>query len=188
MTLDNVLSDAFRRLEAGVADHAAPFHLLGLGTVADGGLPELRIVVLRGFDGAARRLIAHTDARSGKFAQLQTNPAVALLGWDPMARLQIRLRGTATLHAGDAAAQAAWGALSHGRRQLYRLRQSPGTALPDPSPHHYSEAPESVGFAAFAIVAVVFDEMETLLLADGGQERARFRFAGDGVAASWLVP
>ncbi len=188
VTLDEVLDNACHLLAAGVADRASPFRTLGLATVATDGTPDVRIVVLRTFDAAARHLSVHTDARSAKCRQLHGNPAVALLGWDPAGRWQIRLHGRATTHSGDAVARAAWEALPHVTRQLYRLREAPGTTLPDPSPAQYSEGPEALGFAAFVVVGVAFDRLETLRLTDDGQIRARFDFAGGDVAAAWLVP
>jgi hypothetical protein len=175
-------------LAAGIADRDAPFRTLGLATVATDGTPDVRIVVLRGFDAAARRLSVHTDARSAKCRQLHTHPAVALLGWDPARRLQVRLHGRAAMHSGDAVARAAWDALTAVNRQLYRLRQAPGSPLPDPSPAHYAEGPEALGFAAFVVLEVAFDRLETLRLTDQGQVRARFDFAADAVSAAWLVP
>ena len=50
---------------------------------------------------------------------------------------------------------AAWAALPTVNRQLYRLRQPPGTPLPDPSPDQYEEASEAVGFAAFVLSHVL---------------------------------
>ena len=188
VTLDEVLQTAFGLLAGGIAERGSPFRTLSLATVATDGTPDTRIVVLRTFDAAARHLSVHTDARSAKCRQLHGNNAVALLGWDAARRWQIRLHGHATVHSGDPVARAAWDALPHITRQLYRLRQPPGTPLPDPSPAHYSEGPEALGFAAFVVVGVAFDRLETLQLTDDGQIRARFDFTAGEVAAAWLVP
>jgi hypothetical protein len=188
VTLDEVLADAFQCLAAGVTDRASPFRTVGVATVAADGTPDVRVLVLRTFDGTARHLTLHTDARSTKYAELRANPAVALLGWDRERRLQLRLRGRASLHSGGGTARAAWEALPQVTRQLYRLHQAPGTRLPDPSPGHYDEAPEAVGFASFVVVGVTFDRLETLRLTDHGLVRARFDFAAGGVDAAWLVP
>ena len=122
VTLDEILNDAFGLLAAAIKDRAAPFRTVALATVAAEGAPDVRTVVLRSFDAGARRLSVHTDARSTKVAQIQAHPAVALLAWDPMRRLQLRLRGQASLRAGDAMTRDAWEGLPGATRHLYRLR------------------------------------------------------------------
>ena len=188
MTLDGILDEAFALLAAATKDRAAPFRTVTLATVAAGGGPDVRIVVLRSFDPAGRRLSVHTDARSAKVAQIQAHPAVALLAWDPVRRLQLRLRGQASLRSGDAMTRDAWEGLPGATRHLYRLRQVPGTRLPEPSPNQYDEAPEAFGFARFLVVDIAFDRLEALHLTHLGQIRARFDFAGAAVDAAWLVP
>jgi hypothetical protein len=188
VTLDEILNDAFGLLAAAIKDRAAPFRTVALATVAAEGAPDVRTVVLRSFDAGARRLSVHTDARSTKVAQIQAHPAVALLAWDPARRLQLRLRGQASLRAGDAMTRDAWEGLPGATRHLYRLRQAPGTTLTDPSPNQYDEAPEAFGFARFLVVEIAFDRLEALHLTHLGQIRARFDFAGAAVDAAWLVP
>jgi pyridoxamine 5'-phosphate oxidase len=188
VSLDAVLEDALHRLAAGVSDPRSPFRTLTLASVDAAGAPDQRTLVLRAFDPAARQLSLHTDNRSAKIAHLQRQPAVSLHVWDGEERLQVRIAGNATLHVGDDVARAAWEALPGLNRQLYRLRQSPGTPLADPSPLHYDEYPEAMGFAAFAVLAVAFNRLESLRLSGQGQLRARFDWSGDGRSSAWLVP
>ena len=186
--LDSVLDEAFALLLAATRDFRSPFRTIGLATVAEDGGPDVRSVVVRSLDVATRRLVLHTDARSAKVAQIAAQPAVALLAWDPVERLQLRLRGHATLRSGDAATRDAWAALPGATRHLYRLRQAPGSALSDPSPNQYDEAPEAFGFARFVLLDVSISRLESLRLTQVGQVRARFDFDGENVAGSWLVP
>ena len=187
MSLDEVLQEALGLLRGGVTERGSPFRTLILASGDADGTPDVRTVVLRGFDPAARTLAFHTDARSAKVAQLQAQPVAALLGWDAGRRLQIRLRGRATLRAGDAVARAAWDELPPLGRQLYRVRQTPGATLPSPAATHL-EAPDGMGFAVFMVVEIAFDRLETLLLGESGQVRARFDWTGDAVSSNWLVP
>ncbi len=188
VTLDGILDEAFALLAAAAKDRAAPFRTVALATVAAGGGPDVRTVVVRSFDAAGRRLSVHTDARSAKVAQIHAHPAVALLAWDPVRRLQLRLRGQARLRGGDAMTRDAWEGLPGATRHLYRLRQAPGTKLPEPSPNQYDEASEAFGFARFQIVEIAFDHLESLHLTHLGQIRASFDFTGAEVDAAWLVP
>lgn len=184
--LPGTLAEAFRLLSRGVADRRSPFHTPCLGTVDADGAPVLRTVVLRGFDPAARRIRIHTDLRSGKAAELRANPAVALHGYDAAAQVQLRLSGTATVHAADEVADAAWAASRPFSRRCYATPDAPGTACATPP-----EAPtdEAAGRPHFAAVLIAFDRLDWLWLCADGHRRARFAWAADGApAATWLVP
>jgi hypothetical protein len=184
--LDGTLAEAFRLLSRGVADRRSPFHTPCLGTVDAAGAPVLRTVVLRGFDPASRRLRIHTDLRSGKAAELRANPAVALHGYDQAAQVQLRLSGTATLHARDEVADAAWAASRPFSRRCYATPDAPGTPCATPP-----DAPtdEAAGRPHFAAVIIAFDRLEWLWLAAAGHRRARFAWGADGAfSATWLVP
>ncbi len=188
MTLDETLADAFAHLAEAVTDRAAPFRTPALATVAEDGTPDARIVVLRSFDPDSRQIRVHTDARAAKHAQIFASPAVALVAWDAGRRLQIRLHGRAILHMGDDIARADWAALPPPTQNLYRQRQVPASTLPAPLAGRDDMGPEAEGFGNFAVVAIAFDRLETLHLADGGHIRARFDFADGTISASWLMP
>lgn len=188
MSLDEVLREALGLLRDGVADRHSAFRTPTLATVDGEGGPDLRTVVLRAFDASARTLAVHTDARSAKAAQLRANPLVALHVWDAGRRLQIRLRGRASLHTDDATARAAWDGLSSFGRQLYRVRPIPGTTLPDPSEAQLDLLPEADGFGLLTVIAVAFDRLDSLRLTDDGQIRARFDWSADGCRTAWIVP
>lgn len=188
MSLDAVLAEACDLLSSAVDDPSSALRVLTLATIAESGAPDLRSVILRACDPAGRRLSIHTDSRSGKVGQLRRLPMVALHGWDPARRLQLRLSGVAALHQNDDIASAAWAALSPLGRQLYRVRQTPGAEVPDPSPAHYGEYPEAAGYAFFTVVEIACHEIEVLRLAGHGQTRARFRREGERMTAAWLVP
>jgi hypothetical protein len=188
MTLDETLADAFSRLRQAVADRAAPFRTPALATVGEDGTPEVRTVVLRSFVATARHLSVHTDARAAKHAEIVATPTVALVAWDAAARLQVRLRGRAVLHTGDAVARTDWDALPSVARKLYCFRQPCGLPLPARLGGRDNVGTEAESFANFAVIAITFDRLETLHLADEGHIRARFDFSDGTVSASWLMP
>ena len=73
--------------EAGVAEPNA----MTIGTVADDGTPDARIVLVRGAD--ERGFAFFTNYRSAKSRQLEAHPvAVAVFGWLDLHR-QVRVRG-----------------------------------------------------------------------------------------------
>ncbi len=185
-TLDDVLAAALARLQGGAADPGSPWHDPTLCTVGLDGTPQARTVVLRRFDPAARLLETHTDTRSTKHAELLAHPQAGLHGWDETDKVQLRITGTATLHTGDAVAEAAWAALRPRSRATYRVQPGPGTLRETPDPA--GEMDEAASRAVFCVVRLAFDRLEWLQLGPQNHRRARFGWAGAERTASWLVP
>ncbi len=183
--LDETLAEAFRLLARGVADRRSPFHTPTLATIAADGTPSLRTLVLRGFDAPLLALRLHTDARSAKFAELARDPRAAVHGYDPGARIQLRLAGEATLHTNDAEADAAWAQATANSRLVYAQSSAPGTTVESP------QLPPFTGDARahFATLTLRFHALEFLWLAAAGHRRARFTWDGDArTGAEWRAP
>lgn len=100
-SLTGILDTVWSHLTRGKADRKHPARHPTLATIGPDG-PELRTLVLRAVDRDVATLECHTDATSPKVDHITNDPRVALHVWVPSARLQIRLRATATLHPGDA--------------------------------------------------------------------------------------
>lgn len=187
--LDAAYEEAWRLLDDGVTNSKAPFHLPAVATVASDGAPHLRTVVLRKADRAAGHLQFHTDRRSPKVAEIAAEPRVALHFYDRQAKVQLRVRGRAAVHAQDDVARAAWDWTKPFSRVCYRIDPGPGTPLD--APDGYAEpAPKDpdVGFEIFRVVRVAIAEIEWLYLAGQGRRRALFRLDGVGYRGTWLVP
>ncbi|MBC7799289.1 MAG: pyridoxamine 5'-phosphate oxidase family protein [Gemmatimonadaceae bacterium] len=187
MTLDEVRADAFRRLSRGVADRRSPFRSPALATVGLDGHPQVRTVVLRAFDPAARVIVVHSDLRAGKVADLRANPAVALHVWDEGANIQVRAAGHATTLAGDAA-QPEWDRLHEGSRATYTVGPMPGSPVADPASPDTGRLTDPEAFANFAVIRVRIAGLDWLHLARDGHRRARFTWAHAEWQQEWVVP
>jgi pyridoxamine 5'-phosphate oxidase len=78
-------------LDDATRSEPADANAMALATVDDAGLPNVRMVLLKGFD--PRGLVFYTNMESQKGRELDRNPKAALLfHWKSRAR-QIRLRG-----------------------------------------------------------------------------------------------
>ena len=132
----------------------------------------------------------HTDRRPLKFASLATRPRVALHAYDPAAKVQVRLRGTATLHTNDAIADAAWATSRPISRVCYAQGPAPGSLLETPRlPLIQTGTDEDVGRQNFAAVVITVDGLEWLYLLVHGHRRALFTRGADGtVTKQWLAP
>ncbi len=191
-TLPDILRDCFERLARGKADRRSPFHTPTMATIGLDGRPRQRVVVLRGVDPAARTLRFHTDRRSDKAAELARDPRVALTGYDPGAKIQIRVEGTAALHTDDAVADAAWEGSRMASRACYATAPAPGTPLGAPEAFSLPETDADIlaGRAHFCAVVVAVARIEWLYLKFDGHRRARFEWprAGGEPVMDWLVP
>jgi hypothetical protein len=115
------------------------------------------------------------------------NPRAALHGWDVARRIQLRLTGTATLHAGDEVARLAWEHLRPASRATYRVFPGPGSAVSMPdAPGKAGQ--DSDGFAAFSVIHLHYHVLEWLHLGHSSHRRARFAWFGNTCEATWLSP
>ncbi len=117
-------------LEDGAAVRGAPFRQAAVASVGADGGAEVRTMVLRAADRAARTVHVFTDRRSPKVAELTTEPRCSVLFYDHAAGIQLRLKARAALqrsHEGDAAAQ--WEALPAGSKICYSQPIAPSMAV-----------------------------------------------------------
>jgi 3-hydroxyisobutyrate dehydrogenase len=192
-TLDGVWEDAWSRLEAAVRQRLHPYRTCVVATAGDDGV-DARTVVLRGADRATGTLRFHTDRRSAKLAHLLHDRRVALVFYGD--GVQVRARGIATVHAEDAAADAAWAATPAMSRRCYLTAAAPGTPSGSPTsglpPELAMQRPPLAltgrGRDAFAVVAVRVQSIDWLHLAARGQRRAGFSREGGSWMGTWMVP
>lgn len=167
--LGAALDDAWARL--------APGRYVVLATTARNGA-EARMLVLRGADREAERLMLHTDAATAKVAELAAHPRATLLAWDPDDKVQIRVRVTVEPRPGTTAE---WAALGETARRLYGGFPEPGAPIDNPEDHELVPDP-----ARFRVLMARVEEIETLRL---GHPHARAVFRRDeGFRGTWVAP
>lgn len=190
--LDGARAEAWRRLARGVADRRSGFHTVQLATLGADGGPRVRTVVLRGVDAAARTLRAHTDARSDKATQMETDARAEICAYDAQAKIQIRARGVIAADRDGAAADAAWAGSAPGSRLCYRAAHGPGAPLQTPAQADPTEAMRQagpdVGRENFMAMLLTVERLEWLYLAARGHRRAAFDWDGTGWRGRWLAP
>lgn len=180
---------ALALLARGAADRRAPAHTPSLATVGLDGRPRLRTVVLRSVEpGPVLRI--HTDRRSAKVAEIAADPRVALHVYDAGEAVQLRIDAVATLHRGDAVADAAWVASRPMSRICYGMEPGPGAPLPAGGAFTLPGDPDAVeaGRSAFVVILCRVTALEWLHLAASGHRRARFTVGGEENGGRWLAP
>lgn len=194
-TLDAVLKDCWQSLAVGARHASHPFHNAVLGTSGPDGC-EMRTVVLRAVKPEMRQLMCHTDARAPKRAQILRDPRVSWLFYDERRKVQLRVSGTATVHADDTIAKQRWRTTPARARRCYSILTAPGTAIAQADsglPEHLRrQSPtfdESEPWVEnFAVIVTRIKRLEWLHLRAHGHQRARFEWASGNVTGTWLVP
>ena len=185
--LQAALDRALAILREGASSPHSAWRNVTLATLTTELKPNLRTLVLRGFDLDRRSLELHTDSRSRKHAELRANPAAALHAWNPASAEQIRVEGRIVMHTGDLVARAAWQKLGGRTRDTYRVAQSPGAPVRSPDmPTHTLD--DEQAFAVFTVLTLNVARVEYLLVAENGHRRAAFTWADGLPEAMWLVP
>ncbi len=185
-----ILDAAWAALEAGAQQSKHPFHTPVVATAGAGDC-DARVVVLRRASSEARELAFHTDARAPKVRLLQACHTTAWVFYDPAAKVQVRAKGTTTVHIGDAAAAQAWARTKLMSRRCYLAETAPSTPADEPTsglPAAFRTrsptAQESeAGFVNFALCVTTVMRLEWLYLSARGHRRAAF--AWDAGAAQW---
>jgi pyridoxine/pyridoxamine 5'-phosphate oxidase len=189
--LDASLEHAWAMLVRGGADRRAAFHTPVVATIDEDGAPSQRVMVLRAADPALRSLRLHTDLRSDKLRHVGRDARVALNFYDVAAKLQLRVMGSATAHAGDEIARAAWKSSRPQSRLCYEQHEPPGSVIVKPLAElpvdrRFAEADD--GLKNFAALVVEVSAVEWLYLAIEGHRRARWKWNGNAWEGTWLAP
>ena len=188
--------DCWLRLFNASLHYKDPLHNPVVANVGAKGINQ-RTVVLRKVDTEKKQLSFHTDTRSGKWQELQIDPAVSWLFYNPAGRMQIRLGGVASLHHDDNIANTAWQNSTMSSRKIYlgengpsSIAESPVSGLPAAFESANPTAAESeAGRKNFGIVTTQINWMEWLWLNSKGHRRASFTYDSDNrFDATWLVP
>lgn len=193
LSLDDVWASAWSLLAQGQRQRQHAFHQGVLATMSARG-PAARYVVLRAVDRERGVLAFHTDARSPKFSDIL---AMAKVSWCFYGQhVQLRVRGSASVHRNDAPADNAWHSCTTPLRRAYLLEQAPGSRCDGPGTGAYADelarplSPEQGERARgnFALVQVRLVELDWLHLAASGHRRAGFLREGEHWLQEWRRP
>ncbi|MEM7228800.1 MAG: pyridoxamine 5'-phosphate oxidase family protein [Planctomycetota bacterium] len=197
-SFEAILDDIWMRLECGSTDRRHAFHLPTIASVTPEGIPDARIVVLRGADRASRTIRCHTDLRAPKVAQLRANPHAAWTWYDPSERVQVRAMSTVDVHQGDAdpIASDAWAKTALWSRRCYLAPNAPtepcdtrSKNLPvDVESRPPTEQETMRGVDNFTVLRATVTSFDWLHLAHDGNHRVRFVLRDGGFDATWLQP
>jgi len=193
--LDGVLDHILVMWAGAVRNRYSPLHTPTVCSVS-GNAPAPRIMVLRAVEGPCATFRFHTDVRSSKALKIDAAGHVALLGYDPDARVQLIVRGVGRIERSGDIVDHAWETSALSSRRCYLAAHPPGTetpeatsGLPEALLNRSPTAPESeAGRENFCVLLVDAIELEWLKLTSCGNQRALFQQSGNGWTGNWITP
>ena len=177
-TLPGTWAEIWQVLSEGVARRDAGARLVSLATLSPHG-PQCRTLALRSALKQAGEVTLHTDQKSKKVAELEYDPRVSILVWDPKRKVQLRLNGEASVSRGS---DANWQAVPEPSREAYGHIPSPGT--PIPSSDAWRIEPD---IARFTVITARLNTIDYVSLDPAGHRRALFERT-DAWKGQWLSP
>ncbi len=190
-----ILKNIWKNLDLGTLQRRHPFHQPVFGTICDN-TPELRTVVLRRFWRRPPMLAFHSHKGSPKINQIKANPNVYWLFYHPEEKLQVRIKGLATVHSGDELAEEQWQSTELFSRRCYigeaptQTSKRPTSGLPEDLIDREPTREESeVGRANFVVVTSTIKEIDCLEMSVKGHRRSLFIWHETGeLETKWLTP
>ena len=190
-----ILKKIWKNLDLGTLDRKHPFHLPTFSTIAVDA-PSLRVVVLRRFWRKPPALAFHSHIGSPKIAQIRANPNVYWLFYHPQEKLQVRIKGKATIHTEGDLHEEQWLSTELFSRRCYvgeaptQESKKPTSGLPADLIERQPTREESeLGKANFVVISSAIEEIDCLEMNVKGHRRSLFtwRKAGE-LETGWLTP
>ena len=191
--LDKLHDEIVAKLTRGVLDKKSPYRYFVLSTSIKNNVNS-RMVVLRNFCSKKWELLLHSDCRSKKFQEIESNRNVSLNFWDPKKSIQLRVKGKAEKF--NETNNYAWSRLNVWSKRTYLTQKKPGSVSTSPisgfsekflkTPPNNEEI--NIGFKNFCQIKVFIKKIDCLILSRFGYRRALFEIKGDKLNKKWLVP
>jgi pyridoxamine 5'-phosphate oxidase len=182
--LEEIRSWIWDRHRAALTQLDDPWRTPVVATLDSGGVPGIRMVVLRAVNEGAGELTFHTDFRSPKVKALRSTSVLAWVFYDPVLKVQVRVHSRAQLHHKDEIAEQAWSELAPHQQSAYAGKVASGIDL---SSGDLSEE-RSIGPEIFTVVRASVESMDWLWLGPKGHLRALVQREANGWMARWIAP
>ncbi|MGI8640548.1 MAG: pyridoxamine 5'-phosphate oxidase family protein [Pyrinomonadaceae bacterium] len=190
-----ILKKIWKQLDLGVLERDHPFHTPVFGTSSEC-KANLRVVVLRRFWRRPPRIAFHAHIDSPEIKEIQSNPQVSWLFYHPQEKLQLRIKGTATLHTDDELAEEQWLATGFFSRRCYvgvaptQIVKKATSGMPEEIIERQPTKEESeAGKANFVVISSSLDSIDCLELDVKGNRRSLFLRNENGeLETFWLTP
>jgi 3-hydroxyisobutyrate dehydrogenase len=182
-------------LEEGAEKSKCDFHLASFSTISEDG-PKNRTVVLRRVIKEKNVLIFHTDKRSSKVNEINSNPNISWLFYSHSKKVQLRLEGEAVVYSYGKLWEDQWNSTALMSRKCYLVDHAPSSIIKHPEVYltNYSQfknisiEDSQIGKENFAVVKTKINSIDWLYLKSSGHVRAKFNLENEIMQGKWLVP
>ena len=153
-----------------------------------------RIVVLRKSDQKDKIIQFHSDIRSDKIEKLKKNPKAAMLFYDKVEKIQVRLKVQCVVNHNNEITKDSWSKTQHISRKCYLVDNGPGTESdiptsglkPELDNFEFTMEQSEEGYKNFTVIQCKVKSIEWLYLAAKGHRRAKFDLETN--KDTWLIP
>lgn len=191
--LEALEKDCWTQLVNGAIKSRDSFHTPCIATLNQGEA-SLRTVVLRKAFPLEKQLRFHTDIRSKKWNELALNDSISALFYDALARIQLRVKGKASLHVNNEITAEAWQKTTLSSRRCYLTKNSPSSfsAIPtsglseEIEQEKFTLEESEAGKAHFGIVSIQVESIDWLWIHHAGHRRAFFDYVQNHF--QWMIP
>lgn len=191
--LTDIFSECWNKLEAAGSKDSPLRNMTVCNYAADD--INAYTVVLREANAEHSTLTFYTDHRSPKVEQLQLNGKVTVVLYSDEEKLQLILKGNATIHHQDEVSHRYWQKDGYKGRRSYLAEPSPSTLIDEPADgldyikDKKFEEHDPAGSENFAVVVLKINYLEYLQLNREGNRRAKFTLEDGGeLKEAWLIP
>jgi len=193
--LNLLLNDIWEMLKEGVEKSKSDFHLATFCTISKD-KPKNRTVVLRRVIRERNILIFHTDKRSGKIYEINSNPNISWLFYSHSNKVQLRLEGEAVIYSSGKLFEDQWNSTALMSKKCYLIDHTPSSILKHPEVYlnsysHFNNISiedSQIGKENFAVIETKINSIDWLYLKSSGHIRAKFDLVNELTQGKWLVP
>ena len=180
--LNDLYQDAWKELNFASSNKEHPFNYFTLATTGKNESIRQRTDILRGVT-ENKSLLFYTDLRSTKIKQIQTNPKVSGLFYNPKAQLQVIIKGTILIHTHNEEWEEHKEKIDGKAVNNYNTLFPPGKTIKNPLK---VERTKKLNFAILEFIPARIEYLK--IKEDSNHLRARFRLE-DGIwKETFLVP
>ena len=182
MKSTRVLEIEYNELQKAIKDGKHEYHCFYLATI-NKKKPKIRTVVLRALNENKNTLSFHTDLRSDKVKEIQSNRNVSALFYDKKRRIQIRIQGDAQLDKNSNKLKKIWSSMRPESKLCYMGPFAPGEKLDQFQPNLPNHNAQNIttknnkkGYENFCRVTIYLESLDWLQLEHSGHQRIYFSF------------
>ena len=182
MKSTRVLEIEYNELQKAIKDGKHEYHCFYLATI-NKKAPKIRTVVLRALNKNKNTLSFHTDLRSEKVKEIESNRNVSALFYDKKRRIQIRIQGNAQLDENSNRLKKIWSSMRPESKLCYMGPFAPGEKLDQFQPNLPNHNAQNIttknnkkGYENFCRVTIYLESLDWLQLEHSGHQRIYFSF------------